>query len=84
MLKRVISIFCLIILLFSIFNFEGNKPLEVAAATTAPIKDTITLTVKFPDTVGEGFGIEPTDPEEIHQMVDSKGNAPTPYRMGSY
>ncbi|UZM97435.1 hypothetical protein OL548_19950 [Lysinibacillus sp. MHQ-1] len=70
------------VLLISIFNFDGSKPLEVAAAS-APIKDTITLTVKFPDTIGEGFGVEPTNPEEIHMMIDSQGaKSSLSYRMG--
>ncbi|MFI2128735.1 hypothetical protein ACH434_01640 [Lysinibacillus fusiformis] len=81
MLKRVFSLIFLGVLLLSTFNLDGNKTIEVAAATSAPIKDTITLTVKFPDTIGEGFGVEPTDPEEIHRMVDSQGQS-HPYRTG--
>jgi len=80
MIKKVFTVICLSVLLISIFNFDGSKPLEVAAAS-APIKDTITLTVKFPDTIGEGFGVEPTNPEEIHMMIDSQGQS-HPYRTG--
>ena len=72
-LKRFITILSLGVLLFSILNFSGSNVVKVANAATVPIKDTITLTVKFPDTIGEGFGVEPTDPEEIHMMINTEG-----------
>lgn len=81
MLKKAFSLLCLVVLLLSTFSFDNSTTIKVEAATTVPIKDTITLTVKFPDTVGEGFGVEPTNPEDIHMMVDSQGRS-HPHRTG--
>lgn len=60
-------------------GLASSNPVEVKAAE--PVKDTIKLTVKFPDTVGEGFGVEPTNPDEIHDMVDTEGRS-NPERTG--
>jgi len=60
-------------LLLSFSSINDN----VAHAASQPIKDTITLTVRYPDTVGEDekgkYGIEPTDYYVIEDMVKSKG-----------
>lgn len=68
--KIVSSIVCAGTLLLSSFFIDGH----IVHAASQPIKDTITLTVRYPDTVGEDergkYGIEPTDYYTIKDMVD--------------
>ncbi|MEK4496749.1 hypothetical protein [Ureibacillus sp. FSL W8-0352] len=64
-------------LLLSSFLTDVN-----VAHAASPIVDTITLSVRFPDSVGEDengrYGVEPTDPYVIFDMVRSEGkNYPT-------
>lgn len=68
-------------LIFGAFLLTGISSSSMDITAAEPVKDTITLTVKFPDTVGEGFGVEPTDPAEIHRMILNYGKS-HPERTG--
>lgn len=79
--RKIVSTAFIGTLLLSFPSINDN----VAHAASQPIKDTITLTVRYPDTVGEDengkYGVEPTNFYEIQQMVQSEG-ASHPYRTG--
>lgn len=71
----MLSIACSGTLLLSSFFVGGT---QVTHAAYEPIKDTITLTVRYPDTVGvdedgNRYGTEPNDINVIADMVSSYG-----------
>lgn len=67
--RKIVSTAFIGTLLLSFSSINDNE----AYAASQPIKDTITLTVRYPDTVGEDergkYGIEPTDYYTIEDMI---------------
>ncbi|RST60203.1 hypothetical protein D5F11_009095 [Siminovitchia terrae] len=77
-IQKVASVVCASLLLTT--TLFSSLP-TIAKAASEPITDSITITLKMPDTVGEGYGREPTDFNTIYQMVQSGGKS-HPQRTG--